>query len=208
MTDTPHIAVDPERFAKVGRLASGGHAPTDGEMCVMEAVAWVTHKDWSDHPPCVCPVIGAFMRSWNDGITDADERTALLKPLIPKLINTRGSAALEQRRATMAADWLIRVHTPAWLRLAKLDKQADLLTSLPQITDFAQCPSLVPTLTAVRADAAAARAAAWAAAEDAARAAAGDAARAAAWAAAGDAAHKNMCDIIRLMYPLDWLQSK
>jgi hypothetical protein len=133
------------------------------------------------------------MRVWNDGIPDDAERTTLLKPLIPKLINTRGSKVLESRRATMAADWLVREHTVAWLRLAKLDRQADALAALPEIVDFAQCPSLMPALTAARA---AARAAAWAAARDAAwtaawaaaRAAARDAARAAAWAAAWAAA--------------------
>ena len=177
------IKVDEDRLAKIVRLLPGSHDPNDDDMCIMEAVAYVTHKKWTDHPPCVCPVLGAFMRAWNDGLPD-DERTDLLKPFIPRLINTRGSRALEQRRATMAADWLIRTHTVAWLRLAKLDKQADLLASLPEITDFAQCPSLMPALTAVRTDAAAAGDAARAAARDAARDAAGDAAG----YAAGDAA--------------------
>jgi hypothetical protein len=191
-TMTKQFVVDPDRFAKLGVLHHGSHTRGSDEMCIMEAVAWVTHKDWSDHPPCVCPVLGAFMRSWNDGISDEQERTALLKPFIPKLINTKGSKKLEQRRATMAADWLIRTHTVAWLRLAKLNEQANLLAALPEITDFANCPSLMPALTAVRKDAAAARAAAWDAAGDAAgaaaRAAAWDAARAAAWDAARAAA--------------------
>jgi hypothetical protein len=77
----------------------------------------------------------------------------------------------------MAADWLIRVHTPAWLRLAKLDAHADALAALPEITDFAQCPSLMPTLNAAKQDADAAGAAAGAAARAAARAAAEAAAR-------------------------------
>jgi hypothetical protein len=178
-----HIAIDPERFEKLPPLRHGSHTANDTDMCVMEAVAWVTHKEWSDHPPCVCPVISAFMRSWNDGLPNDDERTALLKPLIPKLINTRGSAALEQHRATMAADWLVREHTVAWLRLAKLDAAADALATLPEITDFANCPPLMPALKAARESAAA-----WAAARDAARAAAWDAAWAAAWDAARAAA--------------------
>ena len=154
------VIVDKERLARIAALKHGSHSPNDDEMCVMEAVAYVTHKDWTDSPPCVCPVLGAFMRAWNDGLPNDEDRTRLLKPFIPKLINTRGSAKLEQRRATMAADWLIRTHTVAWLRLAKLDRQADALASLPEITDFAQCPSLMPTLEAVRKDADAARAAA------------------------------------------------
>jgi hypothetical protein len=132
------------------------------------------------------------MVSWNDALPTDEDRDRLLKSLIPLLVGTRSTPAVEQRRATMAADWLIRVHTPAWLRLAKLETQAAALESLPEITDFAQCPSLMPALNAARKDADAARAAAGAAARDAARdaawAAAGDAAWAAAWAAAWDAA--------------------
>ena len=168
-------------------LRRGAH-PEGGDMCVMEAVAWVAGEPWSDHPQCACPVVSAFMRSWNDALPTDEDRTRLLKPLIPKLINSRGDAELEKRRATMAADWLVRTYTPAWLRLAKLDKQAELLEVLPEITDFAKCPSLMPTLDAVRADAAAARAAARAAAGDAAWDTAGAAAWDAAWAAAGAAA--------------------
>jgi hypothetical protein len=84
----------------------------------------------------------------------------------------------------MAADWYIRVQTPAWLRLAGLTTQAEALEAFPEIIDFSAVPSLKPTLDAIRQDAAAAWDAAW----DAARAAAWDAARAAAWDAAGAAA--------------------
>ena len=167
-------------------LAKGAH-PSHDAMCVMEAVAFVAGEPWSDRPKCACPVISTFLRFWNDDLPD-DERDTLLRPLIPQLIGTRGDVAMERRRATMAADWLIRVHTPAWLRLAKLDAHADALAALPEITDFAQCPSLMPTLNAAKQDADAAGAAARDAAWDAAEATAGDAAWDAAEAAAGDAA--------------------
>jgi hypothetical protein len=189
---TPALApqIDPARLAQITTLAHGGHSPGD-QMCAMEAVAFVAGEPWSDQPKCACPVISSFMRAWNDSLPDAD-RTRLLLPLIPKLVGTRGDKALEIRRSLMAADWLVRVHTPAWLRLAKLDAQADLLERLPEITDMAQVPSIRGPLEAVRTDAAAAWDAAWAAARAAAwaaaRAAAWDAAGAAAGAAAGDAA--------------------
>jgi hypothetical protein len=201
-----NIVIDQERLAKITTLASGSHEPNDTDMCVMEAVAFVTHKEWSDHPPCVCPVIGAFVRTWNDGLSDA-ERTDILLPFVPRLLNTKRDEATERARAMMAADWLIRTHAVAWLRLARLNEQADFLAALPEITDFAQCPSLMTNLPAIRRDAAAAGAAArdaagaaaWAAARDAARAAAWDAARAAAWdaarAAAGDAAWAAAWDV-------------
>ena len=91
----------------------------------------------------------------------------------------------------MALDWLVRVHTPAWLRLAGLVDQADLLAGLAEV-DAGTCPSIKPMLEAVRMDAAAAggvvRDAAWAVAWAVAGDAAGDAARDAAGAVAGDAA--------------------
>jgi hypothetical protein len=173
-------------------LKSGKHEAFEAGMCVMEAVSYIAGESWSDAPQCACPVITAFMVSWNDSLPKDADRDRILKPLIPLIVGTRSSKFIEQRRATMAADWFIRVHTPAFLRIAKLEKQACLMEALPEITDFAQCPSLMPTLNAVRSDAAAARdaawAAAWAAARDAALAADLAAAWAAAWAAARDAA--------------------
>jgi hypothetical protein len=200
MTDT----LISERLERVTALKRGNHKPNDdANFCVMEAVAYVAGEPWSDHPQCTCPVITAFMVSWNDNLDDAD-RTRLLAPLIPHLIGTRGSKALQNRRATMATDWYIRVQTPAWLRLAGLAEQANALASFPEITDFAKTPSLMLVLNSIRKDAAATRDAAWdavwAAAWDAvwaARAAAGvawdaagvaRAAAGAAWAATRDAA--------------------
>jgi hypothetical protein len=182
--------IDPERLGliEVKSLKSGCHEPTEGEMCVMEAVAYVAGEPWSDSPQCACHVITVFMVSWNDSLPSDADRNRLLKPLIPLIVGTRSTKEVEQRRSLMAADWLIRVYTPAWLRAAKLEKQAELLEALPEITDMAQCPSLMPTLKAVQQDADAARAAARDAAWDAARDAARDAAWAAALAAAGDAA--------------------
>ena len=176
-----------ERLAEVTTLHSGGHDPTSGQMCAMEAAAYIAGEPWSDHPECVCPVISAFARSWNDALPD-DERNALLLPLIPKTVGTRGSPALAERRALMAADWLVRVNTPAWLRLAGLTVHADALSALPEITGMSQVPSIRGPIEAARADAAAAWDAAWDAARAAAWAAARDAAWDAAWAAARDAA--------------------
>jgi hypothetical protein len=163
-------------------LKSGAHSP-DSTFCVMEAVAYVAGEEWSDHPECACPIISTFLRGWNDGLPSDAERDRLLKSLIPRLINTRSTREVELKRGLMAADWLIRVHTPAWLRLAGLIKQAESLEQLPEITAIKQFPSILGPIKAVRQDAAAAGAAVW----NAARAAARDAARAAARAAAGDA---------------------
>ena len=172
------VSTNEERLAQVRPLGRGAHSDHKA-MCIMEAVAFVAGEPWSDAPVCSSLVISAFLRRWNDTLND-DRRDALLRPLILRLIGTSGSDALEMRRAILAADWLIRAHTPAWLKLAGLTVHAEALAALPEITDFTQCPSLMPILTAARLDAAAA----W------------DAARAAARAAAWDAAKKEFADMV------------
>jgi hypothetical protein len=187
----------PKRLAEIENIAlkSGAHDDISHGACVMEAVSFVAGEPWSDRPECACPVIGSFLRTWNDDLPD-DKRTELLRPLVPRLVGTRGSGNLERRRALMCAGWLVGIYTPAWLRLAKLNVHADALASLPEITDMAQVPLIIPVIEAARRDAivagnaakTAARNAAWTAASNAAWTAAWDAAKTAAKAAARDAA--------------------
>jgi hypothetical protein len=200
MTDQQRI--DAERLAEVLELplASGGHEEEQHAFCVMEAVAYVAGEDWSDTPKCASPVIGAFLRSWNDSLSN-EPRNRLLKPLIPMLVGTKASAEIEERRSYMALDWMIRVFTPKWLDMVpSLHEHAKALRDLEGIADMAGAAAAGVRVNAARAAAgdaarAAARAAAgaaagdatWAAAWDATGAAAWDAARAAAGAAAGDA---------------------
>lgn len=180
---------------KIAPLSSGAHEPPNGEYitcCVMEAVSFVAGEKWSDTPECVCPVLGVFLRSWNDALPD-NERDALLRPLILKLIGTRSTKEVEHRRSSIAADWLVRVNTPAWLRLAGLTDQADALSGLPEITDRDNVSLIRPVIEAAKRDAEKASAAAWAADWDPASDAARDAARDAASAAARDAASAATC---------------
>lgn len=169
--------IDPTRLALIPPLSEGAHQSIETGACIMEAAAFIAGEAWSDSPACACPVIGAFLRAWNDGLPD-DERDALLRPLILRVIGTKATAAIERRRSLMAADWLVREYTPAWLRLAGLTAHADALSALPEITDMAQVPGIHGAIEAAQMDAAAAWAAAWAAARDAARDAASGAERA------------------------------
>jgi hypothetical protein len=207
-----------DRWAQIQALSllQGSHTNEDEqanlEMCVMEAVAYVAGEPWSDHPQCACPTLTEFAISWNDALPSDADRDRLLKPLIPKLVGTRGSAKLAERRSYMALDWLIRVHTPKWLELVPaLQEHVKALRTLPEIVDMAGAMAAGRRVRLAQTDAiaawdaagdaawdaagnaawdaarAAARAAAWDAAWDAAGAAAWDAARAAAGAAARDA---------------------
>src|SRR6478736_10567984 len=135
-----------ERIEKIPALSSGAHAAESGEMCVMEAVAWVAGENWSDHPSCACPVISSFLRSWNDGLPSDEERSRLLKPLIPKLVSSRRSKKVEAKRAWMALDWSVRFSTPAWLELAGLKDHAEICRRLNPITSSASAKDAQPDL--------------------------------------------------------------
>ena len=77
-----------ERLLGAGQARPRGRRAQPWEKaCVMEAVAYVAGEEWSDHPECASTVISAFLRSWNDSLSDEDRQ--MLKPLIPKLVGTR-----------------------------------------------------------------------------------------------------------------------
>ena len=167
-------------------LFAGKHEP-DGEMCAMEAVAWIANEPWSDHPRCASPVIASFMRSWNDGCSTNEIRTRWLKPLLVAVAESGGAnRALELTRSYLALDWLLREYMPVWMDL------------VPQLMEHGErlrgsAPALSPEtiqmiLPVVRNGCDVARVAAWAAARAAAGDAAWDVAGAAAWATAWDAA--------------------
>jgi hypothetical protein len=168
-------------------LQKGSHSRRGrNSVCAMEAVAWLAREPHTDSPKCASEVIGAFMRSWNDALDD-DTRQQL-KPYLPRLVGTAASREVEERRAWMATDWLIRTCEVAFLRLAKLDEYADAIAALPEIDSPESARAAQPVLDAAGVAAwVAAGDAAWVAARDAAGAAAGSA-RDAAWVAAGDAA--------------------
>ena len=173
------------------RFGTGTHdatdAPTgDRDLCIMEAVAFVAGEPWSDAPTCASPVISAFLRTWQDALSHEDRDRLLPAAVwVPRLIGSRGTPEVEEQRAWLAADWMIRVHAPMWLDLTpSMRTHAEALRSLPAIT----ADTLDEATQKVQAARDAARGAARDAARDAAWYAAGEAAGDAAWAAARDAA--------------------
>jgi hypothetical protein len=184
------------------QLGHGAHSARSQVVCAMEAVAWLAGEPHSDRPECACPVIGAFMRSWNDALLSDEDRARWLRPLLPLLVGTRSTKAVELKRSYLALDWLAREHAPAWLSLSDgLKQHAVALRGLAPLTDAQSCKAAQAALSAAQTAAAAARdaagAAAWDAAGAAAWAAAWDAAGAAAWDAAWDAARDAAWDAAR-----------
>ena len=167
-------------------LTRGLHRSIEEGMCVMELASNLAHEPWSDHPACVSPAIGAFLRSWGDNLDDATRQR--LKPFAARVIGTATGEADELTRGWLATDWLVRTFAPAWLDLAGLGGHAAALRALPELTTNELATTAQFTIDAAES---AAWSAAWSAAESAAWYAAwsaeGSAAGSAAWYAAESA---------------------
>lgn len=86
------------------RLASGRHASPDGGVCVMELASMLADEPFSDQPEAVCPVIGAFLRAYNDEL--ADEPRQQLYAYAARVVGTRGGRADRAARLRHCAHWV------------------------------------------------------------------------------------------------------
>jgi hypothetical protein len=141
-------------------LAYGTHSTPEDGRCAMEWVSHLAGEPHSDAPTCVSPVLRAICITLNDGLPDAPRQR--LRPYLARTIGTAGDG-LDEARAWMAMDWLVRTYTPRWLRLAGLHTEADRLAGGAAVIDDASLQSSLGTLTDARQAARAARSDAFAA---------------------------------------------
>jgi hypothetical protein len=113
-------------------LRAGAHPTRDDGVCAMEMVAWLAGEAHSDEPRCACPVLGALVRASNDAMTDA-QRDRFLRPLVPLLVGTRDTAAVERVRGMLVVDFVARVLLPMRLRRERRRDEAELLAQLPTL---------------------------------------------------------------------------
>ena len=82
-------------------LSKGKHdSPQDG-ACVMELASMLAGEPFSDHPRSVCPVIGSFLRAYNDQIDDG--RRQDLYGYAAKVVGSRASQDVQHARAERGA---------------------------------------------------------------------------------------------------------
>ena len=98
MPEQPVISIDDIT------LQSGKHEAGQG-FCFMEAAAFIAGEDHSDHPACVCRVLGIFARRWNDHLKI--ETRQKMKPYTRLVIGTAGDG-FGERRSWMIIDWCVR----------------------------------------------------------------------------------------------------
>jgi hypothetical protein len=64
----------------------------------MELASMLAEEPFTDRPATISPVIGAFLRTYNDGLDDG--RRQDLYPLASLIVGTAGSRAVERERAS------------------------------------------------------------------------------------------------------------
>jgi hypothetical protein len=100
--------------AKSIRLAPGSHASPREGACVVELASMLAGEEFSDRPRCVCPVIAAFLRTWNDLAAYADRQR--LRPYAARLVGTRGSRRTTRARRDACLEWVVGAPPAGWVR--------------------------------------------------------------------------------------------
>ena len=124
----PRAILDPqivaEQLEKI-TLGGGGHSSAVSGMCIMEAVSYIAGEQFSAYPECACPIITAFMITFNDSLPDNAARDRWVKPLIPALAGSRvfqadgmEDADVLVRRSLIAGDAALRCFIPLTLDIA------------------------------------------------------------------------------------------
>lgn len=90
------------------RLGVGRHPSPQHGACVMELASMLAHEQFTDHPRSVCPIIGAFLRGYNDWIDD--RRRQDLYAYATRAVGTKTSKSVERERAQHCLTWFKQHH--------------------------------------------------------------------------------------------------
>jgi hypothetical protein len=85
------------------RLEPGSHASPEQGVCIVELASILAKEKFSDEPDCVCDVIGAFLRSWNDRASYVDRQR--LRPYGARIVGTRSGRAITHGRRDLCLVW-------------------------------------------------------------------------------------------------------
>jgi hypothetical protein len=96
------------------RLSRGKHAHPEQGACVMELASMLAGEQFSDHPASVCPVIGCFLRAYNDYLDD--DRRQDLYAYASKVVGSRGPVDVQWARADRLRSWAANKLEHRWSR--------------------------------------------------------------------------------------------
>ena len=96
------------------RLSKGKHSSPENGACVMELASMLAGEPFTDHPQTVCPVIGSFLRAYNDSVDD--EKRQDLYAYASEVVGTRATAQVQRARAERLAQWCDQMRSTHWTR--------------------------------------------------------------------------------------------
>jgi hypothetical protein len=96
------------------KLTKGKHSSPEDGACVMELASMLAGESFSDHPASVCPVIGSFLRAYNDSIDD--EQRQDLYAYAAQAVGTRAGLAVQRERAARMTAWAAAHEQRRWTR--------------------------------------------------------------------------------------------
>ena len=102
------------------KLTKGKHSSPEEGACVMELASMLAGEPFSDHPSSVCPVVGSFLRAYNDSI--GDERRQDLYAFAASVVGTRSSLEVQRERAERVTEWAIDMQHRRWTRFLPLSR--------------------------------------------------------------------------------------
>jgi hypothetical protein len=111
------------------KLSKGKHSSPESGACVMELASMLAGEPFSDHPASVCPVIGSFMRAYNDSIDE--RRRQDMYGYASRVVDSRSSAAVEQVRAERIVEWAAQIRPRRWTRTLPARMRAHALRHKP-----------------------------------------------------------------------------
>ncbi len=88
------------------RLSRGRHASQSAGVCAMELASMLAHEPFSDRPRSVSPTIGAFVRTYNDGLDDA--RRQDLYAISAAIIGTAARRRIERERVSLCLAFAVK----------------------------------------------------------------------------------------------------
>jgi hypothetical protein len=94
------------------KLSPGKHSSPREGACVMELASMLAGEPFSDHPQCVCPVIGSFLRAYNDSVSD--KRRQDLYAYAAMVVGSRAGAEVQQARAERLSEWSSEMLQRRW----------------------------------------------------------------------------------------------
>ena len=85
------------------RLAPGAHSSPHEGVCVVELASVIAGEKFSDRPSCVCPLIGAFLRGWNDRASHVQRQR--LSPYAAGIVGSRSNRRVTRQRRDICLEW-------------------------------------------------------------------------------------------------------